>query len=578
MAKSLFNCEEDRLNYGEMLQPELGYDVEFAVAFTYSLDLEALLGVPISLGMLDEMDTNLKENPFYLLEAIRKSSDKIAILCNAGCIALPQNIRSVFALLEGSIFEVKLKNKQNFHSKLWIVRYKNDDGKVYIKVIILSRNLTFDRSLDYAIEMIGVPAETKSDKNAPLSEILRFAAGYSKNEKRKKILSLAEDLLHIEKFELDERFEDYEFIPLGLDKSAMNKTMLGDNYNDIFIVSPFLSDGIISSLVDGTSRKTLVTRKSSINKKILKSFDDVYITKDVILNNDNIVDKQDSHIIDHDIHAKLYFTSGYNGNYLYLGSANASQNAFYKNVEILIKLKFAKYMTSYNAIIKDFLPEEGCIFEKVNMIGEQENQKDNKELDKAFKNIIWSILKAKVTQDKDRFTVTVFTKGNKTDKDVFLAPLFRSGVMIQFGEMITFPDMLLKELCEFFIIKIEDKQVVVKINTEGIPKERDQAIYKGIIQTSNGFLAYVSFLLSDNYSEVYFEQKDIMKQLQSGKDAQNITFNAALYEKMLQCTINNPYKLLDLENIMKQLDDEIVTEDFHKMYLSFKETAKRLIR
>lgn len=97
MAKTLLSPTENRLDYGNLLQPEEGYDVEFAVALTYSLDLEALLGVPMSLGLLESMDSNLKDVPMFLLEGIRKSSDKIAILCNPGGIKLPQKIQSVYS-------------------------------------------------------------------------------------------------------------------------------------------------------------------------------------------------------------------------------------------------------------------------------------------------------------------------------------------------------------------------------------------------------------------------------------------------------------------------------------------------
>ena len=167
MARTLFDYEENRLDYGGLLMPEIGYDVDFAVAFTYSLDLEALLGVPVSLGLLDDdMDTGLIENPFFLLEAIRKSSDKIAIFCNAGSIALPRNIRSVFALLENSVFEVNLSGMNSFHPKMWFIKYTNDEGASYIKLIVLSRNLTFDRSFDYEVEMTGqIGIRNKADRH-----------------------------------------------------------------------------------------------------------------------------------------------------------------------------------------------------------------------------------------------------------------------------------------------------------------------------------------------------------------------------------------------------------------------------
>ena len=108
---AMFDAAHNRLSYSELLMPEQGYTLDFAVGLTYSLDLEALLGIPVSLGLLEEADSDAMKSPFYLLEAIRKSSDNIAIFCNAGGIALPQKIQGVYSLLENSVFEVKLKNK-----------------------------------------------------------------------------------------------------------------------------------------------------------------------------------------------------------------------------------------------------------------------------------------------------------------------------------------------------------------------------------------------------------------------------------------------------------------------------------
>ena len=41
---SMFDAANNRLSYSEMLQPDIGYELDFAVGLTYSLDLEALLG------------------------------------------------------------------------------------------------------------------------------------------------------------------------------------------------------------------------------------------------------------------------------------------------------------------------------------------------------------------------------------------------------------------------------------------------------------------------------------------------------------------------------------------------------
>ena len=95
----MFDLANDRLSYSELLRPDAGYTLDFAVGMTYSLDLEVLLGVPVSLGMLDETDSGSMSSPLFILEAIRKSSDRIALFCNAGCIKLPDRIQSVYSLL-----------------------------------------------------------------------------------------------------------------------------------------------------------------------------------------------------------------------------------------------------------------------------------------------------------------------------------------------------------------------------------------------------------------------------------------------------------------------------------------------
>ena len=76
--------DQNRLNYGELLAPPATYHLDFAIGTTYSLDLDALVGATMSLGLSAETDTNLAKNPVCLLEALKKTADKIALFCEAG--------------------------------------------------------------------------------------------------------------------------------------------------------------------------------------------------------------------------------------------------------------------------------------------------------------------------------------------------------------------------------------------------------------------------------------------------------------------------------------------------------------
>lgn len=47
-----------------------------------------------------------------------------------------------------------------------------------IKVVVLSRNLTFDQSMDMAIEMTGYVGREVNPKNQPLADMLTFVSQF----------------------------------------------------------------------------------------------------------------------------------------------------------------------------------------------------------------------------------------------------------------------------------------------------------------------------------------------------------------------------------------------------------------
>ena len=84
----MFDLANDRLSYSELLRPDAGYTLDFAVGMTYSLDLEALLGVPVSLGLLDEADEgNLRARSmsWRRLEKVRIVSLYSVMLAESSC-------------------------------------------------------------------------------------------------------------------------------------------------------------------------------------------------------------------------------------------------------------------------------------------------------------------------------------------------------------------------------------------------------------------------------------------------------------------------------------------------------------
>ena len=566
----MFDVANDRLSYGELLRPDVGYTLDFAVGTTYSLDLEALLGVPVSLGLLGDADAEQMRSPLYVLEAIRTSSDKIAIFCNAGGIKLPDKIQSVYSLLEESVFQVKLSKNSNFHPKLWVLKYSNEAGKSYIKLLVLSRNLTFDSSIDLCVAMRGEVKHARRLKNKSLADILTFVGQYAKRAKQQQILSLAEDVMRVPTFEVEHPFEDYTFFPMGIPDYPGSDTKLFEQKYDLFAVSPFLSDNVVQQLTENAGQKILVTRKSSVTKRTMEAFDHVFITKDILSDNE-FGSKQD-------IHAKLYFTTTQDGNYLYIGSANASHNAFYRNVECLLRLKYKLNCIGMKTFTQDFLPSENCPYEELTYIPEiPPADPSQKLIDEALREAVYALKRADVLSNGTAYSIQINAKELKTAEPVLIAPLQRQNLMTTLRPETVFDGLLLKEISEFFILRVQSQTLVVKVDTRGIPKDRDQAIYRGIIDSKAKFMTYLSFVLSENPAS-FTAETDLLDDVLlcgNGRDGAGAA-TAAIYEKMLRVFHQNPNRLKGIADMIRRLEPDVVGEDFVQMYQQFEAAAKKV--
>ena len=342
--------------------------------------------------------------------------------------------------------------------------------------------------------------------------------------------------------------------------------------HDLFVVSPFLSDGTIKELAKTADRKILVTRKSSVTRTVLDTFTHVYITKDILTDNE-FAAKQD-------IHAKLYFTPTYDGNFLYIGSANASHNAFHRNVECLLQLKYKPYGIGMWNFMQDFIPNENCPYEEITCVPEVEVADDSqRKIEEALREAVYALKRAEVTADGDAFDLAVSARELKTTERIYIAPLQRLDLMCALQPQTQFKGILLKEISEFFVLKVQDQTLVVKVDTRGIPKGREEAIYRSIIDTKAKFMSYLSFVLSENPS-AFAAETDMLDSilLSDEKPGQSTALAVSVYEKMLRVFHQNPNRIKSIADMIRRLDPEIIGEEFMQMYAAFELAAKKVQR
>ena len=166
----------------EMIRAPVGYRLDFAVLTTCTLDLEVLLALPLS--ALAHPDGGLEEllaEPLRLHQAIREAGDRVHAFVDATGIGVPHRARPLYSMLESSVHAVRAPNGGAFHPKVWVARFAASDdteaADVRLRVVVLSRNLTFDRSWDVALTSEEAPGSRRAAASRPLGDLLSALPG-----------------------------------------------------------------------------------------------------------------------------------------------------------------------------------------------------------------------------------------------------------------------------------------------------------------------------------------------------------------------------------------------------------------
>lgn len=598
----MFRPKEDRLNYGQMLVPPVGYTLDLAVGTTYSLDLETLMAVSIALGIQESTDSSLTNNPFAILKSLQGLSDKMLVFCEAGQIAAMQPEKSpLMLLLDKMIVPVKLREVKgmgfpSFHPKTWTLQYSDAEGNRLYRFIVLSRNLTFDRSWDVAVSLGGKDTKKEQASSAPIVDFLNFLKynaleGVSlKTEKRRILNALIQDLPYVQ-FSLDDkRFLDFEIIPLGIGKDSIDDDpLMWDSFHDLLVFSPFLSGGVMRSFDERKmlkdTRRHLITRTSELHK-IAGKLDTfrVFTMKDTVVEGEEIVsDEETEKIQQQDIHAKMYLMTKGSRSSLYLGSMNASENGLHRNVEMLLRLSGYRYYLNMDAIESDlFGPDEkGNPFEEIDLAGVDAIAPETEEkdaLERVLKGICRLKSKAEVVRDGDKYNVTVSfisPRGGFPNAEIAPARTVRSQ---QLAEEVSFEGLSALELTELYRITVkgetENISRMILIPTE-MPSDRDDMVVRSILKDKRAFVDYLAFILGDDYVLSVLEME---ASAASDRDVDRRSVEdglPAIYEKMLKTAYTEPERLKEIRLVMDRISDtEVIPDEFVRMYETFAKTLK----
>lgn len=289
---------QDRVVLTDALRPPARCSVDVAVGTTYSLSLTALLMAPLSFALADHAaardntgagPADQSVDPIRLLEAVRRHGEHTTVFCQAGAIHVPSDYRSILTFVEDSVVQATPPSSAGgpggiFHPKVWALRFRHEAGDMLHRVVVLSRNLTLDRSWDTILVLDEDPAG--SVPAAPAARLVRalpdLAVGSVRpltEERRAQIFSLAGSLETV-RLAPPAPFDGGVLLPLGtpgadgpgdtgivdvLGAGPEGRAPFPDGVSRILAISPFLTPDMVAQLASVSQERILVSRPETLD-------------------------------------------------------------------------------------------------------------------------------------------------------------------------------------------------------------------------------------------------------------------------------------------------------------------------
>ena len=603
----------NRMSYSDILRPPPGYEFNKALATTYSMDLETALSIPaiIALSSVETRDY-LLSNPLNLLHGIQRFSQKIAIFCEAGRIGdIATKQASLTALLEDMITEVIAPNTGVFHPKLWFLRFDgiSPDDTPRLRLVILSRNMTKDRSWDISLMLDGSLSEVVCVENRPIANLIKKLAHLSANHRassqaRKISSELAKDINYA-KWELPSGVDCVEFAVNGLQSSRKNVYFPKVEKN-IGVISPFLTPTVLCKLTKRVDAKNswLVSQNGAL-KMVRKSILDRFHSVKVLHENAEKGDGDD-HQVDMafdqrpiGIHAKVFitelFTNGEDRTRLTIGSGNATTPALISNTNVEV---FAILSGPSNALgrVKDFMENKQllellcCPNGDYDGVDNSSKKADEIELERFRKLLSCERLSLTCTQVSDNaYSVALSSVNDIVIPDEIkmeVYPLTRNRKSkLRVKTPVSKKSMILgtltqDELTPWLGIQLTYKRTrsvvsfVMGVKLLGAPKERFSRAFENFVDTEAKFLSYIQLLLENQVKTSRALSQDCASD--TTLDYRSSTNDTPMLEDMVRSLIDRSDSLHEVGQLISKLnrdkiklDKSIVSSEFNMLWNSF---------
>lgn len=608
---------------GDALRPPDGYQLDIAVGTTFTLDLVALLAIPTAFSFAPSVrdDTADHEHPpLGRLEALRTYSSRITVFTDAAHISLPTtSAGTLLGFLDDSVVPVRAPLGGYFHPKIWIVRFRAHGDFFLHRVLIPSRNLTFDRSRDTLALLDEARSDDKSDTATTLPTLYQLltdlpdlAVGAGPTDIRLAQLDDLSRTVATARFVPPSGFDSMQLHCLGFTGTAHASPLPTDAIRSL-IVSPFLGTTLPEGISSQSDKLTLVSRPAALDSTFAGVPEDKrpnsYVLNPGLIDDADAPDSgvNDGSSAENDtvandetetggLHAKLFvFDRRGNRTSMFTGSANATENAFRKNSEVLLRLDGPSHTVGVSHILQAQAPDQhGDVHPSLMSIlvphtwsepvddEQSDTEKEVADLRTALSAIA---VRADVTalpvsdsavEAVSRFTV-VYSTTDSLDVPRGMTVQVRPITQTEWhryegGPLATSFTLPVHQLTRFLGVRIRmgdtTASFVLAAEMHGAPEDRSDQLLSHLIESPERPVRYLIMLLSDLPEDRFGNEATgaLERYAGPGSDLRTVP----LLELMLRALVAAPDRLREVDRLMSLVakDSDLVDENLMNMWTS----------
>lgn len=605
----------------ELLRPPPGYTLDRAVGTTFSLDLPTLLTVPLAFTFFDREDEEGQPgaDPIVLLEAIRRSAERLSLFCQGGRIAIPGRQERLLCYLEESVFEVAAPGKQGvFHPKVWLLRYTSPDLPVFYRFLCLSRNLTFDRAWDTVLCLEGALTDRKNafGANNPLGDFIAALPGLALRALPERVeadVALLQHEVRRVAFRLPDGFTEVRFWPLGLTR---HRYWPFDVRKDrMLVVSPFVSDRCLERLVRKSREPLLVSRLESLDAlrdASVQRFGGVYHLDPAARVEEEDWDEASG--IDNEeealqgLHLKLYVADAGWDARVWTGSANATDAAFNHNVEFLVELAGRKSRVGIDALLGQD-KEQGGLADMLRPYQRPDETAENDRVQRRLERMLGDAAKALASarleahiieeQTPDTFTISLIAGSGErlalpeplavTCRPITLSAAMAVSLRTKGAPLASFGHVSFEGLTPFFAFlltasdqgRVAASRFVLNCVLHGAPEERKERVLRSLLKDRSDVVRLLLLLLTGEPGEIGGALELATREPHGGSGGHSAGFAWPLFETLVRALKLDPDRLARVARLVEELQATeegaaLLPEDFDAIWDPIRTVYERL--